>query len=170
MRSGGSAAMPTCRSVTIVPAIVLMIAAGTAGAAGSAEAGNPYDDPPPLRATAGVVDCPPPPVRVLSPEAARLEAHQRAERGTSCWLAGRCPPGGDYAGDRELNDRVASAIAADPRFATATIWVETLRKFVTLKGCLADARQGVALEAWVRAIDGVRIVWQEARPPERPSR
>ncbi len=148
-------------------ATVLVVVAG-AGAADDRAADNPYDDPPPLRATDGIAGCPPPPVRVLTPDAARREAHQRVERGTSCWLAGTCPPGGDYAGDRDLNTRVARAVADDPRFATASIWVETLRKFVTLKGCLATARQGVALEALVRSIDGVRVVWQEATPAPSP--
>jgi hypothetical protein len=122
---------------------------------------NFYDDPPPLQATHGVADCPPPKVRKLSPEDARREAHQRVERGTSCWLAGTCPPGGDYKGDGDVNARVAAAIADDPRFADSAVWVETLRKFVTLKGCVASAEQGRALEAFVRAMDGVKLVWLE---------
>lgn len=153
------------RSMLAVTVCLFALALAFAGRVGAADDdANPYDDPPPLQATHGIAGCPPPAVRVLSPEAARREAHQRAERGTSCWLAGQCPPGGDYAGDRALNARVAAAIASDARFANASIWVETLRKFVTLKGCLADARQGVALEAFVRTIDDVRVVWQEAQP------
>lgn len=129
---------------------------------------NPFDDPPPQRATHGIADCDAPVARRWTPDEARREAHQRVERGTSCWLAGQCPPGGDYRGDDVVNARVASAIAADPRFATTSVWVETLRKFVTIKGCLASAEQGPALEALVRRIEGVKLVWQEAKV--RPAR
>jgi hypothetical protein len=132
-------------------------------AAVAADEGNPYDDPPPLAATHGIADCPAPRVRVLSPDEARREAHQRVERGTSCWLAGTCPPGGDYKGDGDLNARVAAAIAADGRFADSSVWVETLRKFVTLKGCVTTVEQGRALDDLVRSIDGVKRVWLETK-------
>ena len=141
--------------------IAAMVAASSNAPCASAD--NPYDDPPPIQATHGIADCPKPKVRVLSPEEARREAHQRVERGTSCWLAGTCAPGGDYKDDDRVNGRVASAIAADPRFADSTVWVETLRKFVTLKGCVVDEREGRALEAFVRSIDGVRLVWLETK-------
>ena len=129
----------------------------------SPSAGNPYHDPPPTRATSGIADCPPPKVRTLTPEQARAEAHQRIERGTSCWLAGTCEPGGDYKHDKETTARVAAAIGADPHFANTSLWVETLRKFVTIKGCLAETAQGPMLEAKVKAIEGVALVWQEAK-------
>lgn len=138
-------------ALTAIPAFVL------------AADDNPYNDPPPLQATHGVRDCPRPKVPVLTPEEARREAHQRVERGTSCWLAGKCPPGGDYKDDDVVNARVAAVIAADARFANTSVWVETLRKFVTLKGCIADARQGQALEQLARSVDRVKLVWLETR-------
>ncbi len=129
----------------------------------SPAADNYYADPPPLQATHGRPGCPTPPVRVLTPDEARREAHQRVERGTSCWLAGTCEPGGAYKGDDEVNARVAARIAADPRFADTSVWVETLRKFVTLKGCVASDAQATALEALVRSVDGVKLVWLETK-------
>jgi len=124
---------------------------------------NPYDDPPPLQATAGIADCPAPKARVLTPEQARREAHQRVERGTSCWLAGRCEAGGDYKDDDRVNARVAAAIAAEPGFARSSVWVETLRKFVTLKGCVVDDEQARAIEALAGSIEGVKRVWLETK-------
>ncbi len=128
----------------------------------SADNDNPYSDPPPTRATAGIADCPAPKVRTSTPEQARAEAHQRIERGTSCWLEGKCEPGGDYKHDAETTARVAALLAHDPRFANTSLWVETLRKFVSIKGCLADSKQGPMLEAMVKAVPGVALVWQEA--------
>ncbi len=133
-----------------------------AAIAQGAEPDNPYNDPPPLQATHGIAACPAPRTRALTPEEARREAHQRIERGTSCWLAGQCEAGGDYKHDAEINARVAAAIANDARFGNTSLWVETLRKFVTIKGCLADVQQGRELEQMVKAIAGVKLVWQEA--------
>ena len=138
--------------------------------AGAADLDNYYQDPPPRRATGGIADCAAPVVRALTPDEARREAHQRVERGTSCFLAGTCPAGGDYKDDAAVNERVAAAIGADPRFTGASIWVTTLRKFVTVQGCLVDEAQGRQLEQFVRAIPGVRLVWQEARVAGRPPR
>ena len=126
------------------------------------EAGNPYNDPPPLQATHGIADCAAPKPRTLTPEQARAEAHYRAERGTACWLEGKCEPGGDYQRDPEINRRASAAIAADARFANTSLWVETLRMFVTIKGCLANPRQSRELEALVKSVEGVKLVWQEA--------
>ena len=156
MRGRRSSAPRTSLLVAIAIAIALVAVAR------SAELDNPYDDPQPLQATRGIARCPVPKPRSLTPEQARREAHQRIERGTSCWLAGQCEPGGDYKHDAETNAHVAAAIANDPRFANTSLWVETLRKFVTIKGCLADAQQGRELEAMVKAIAGVKLVWQEA--------
>lgn len=143
----------------------------TIGVVHAADADNPYNDPPSLQATRGIARCPAPSPRTLTPEQARREAHQRVERGTSCWLAGKCDPGGDYKNDGETNARVAAAIARDERFANSSLWVETLRKFVTIKGCLADPKQGRDLETMVKAIDGVKLVWLEAVvAPQGPSK
>lgn len=143
-------------------AAMCMTLALDAPAAAGAEANNPYNDPPPMQATHDILQCPVPRPQTLTPEEARREAHQRVERGTSCWLAGQCEAGGDYKHDGDINARVAAAIERDRRFANTSLWVETLRKFVTIKGCLADAKQGSELEAMVKAIAGVKLVWQEA--------
>jgi osmotically-inducible protein OsmY len=154
---------PAMRNLrTAMRAMLVIAIASSAPIAVGAEADNPYNDPPPLQATRGIAGCAAPQQRILTPEQARREAHQRIERGTSCWLAGQCEAGGDYKDDAKTNARVAEAISNDPRFVHTSLWVETLRKFVTIKGCLADAKQGGELEALVKAIEGVKLVWQEA--------
>jgi BON domain len=142
----------------------IVLAAGAIGHAAHAADDDYYQDPPPVAATRGIAHCPPPQVRRLTPDQARREAHQRVERGTSCWLAGTCEPGGDYKDDDKVNARVAAALAADARLVTSSLWVETLRKFVTVKGCLADRQQGPVAEALARAVPGVKLVWMEAKP------
>ncbi len=100
---------------------------------------------------------------LLSEQEMRVQAHGRAERGTSCCLAGTCECGGAYRRDPEINARVVAAIAADPRLRDSSVWVTTMRKFVTLQGCMRSARQRQWLERLVKAQPDVAIVWNETR-------
>jgi hypothetical protein len=147
---------------------VVIASIALAGVASASDDDNYYQDPPPLAATHGIADCPPPVVRKLTPEQARREAHQRVERGTSCFLAGTCEAGGDYKDDDRVNADVVAALAGDPRMTHSSLWVETLRKFVTVKGCLADEAQGPIAEALARAVPKVKLVWMEAKVARSP--
>jgi osmotically-inducible protein OsmY len=91
----------------------------------------------------------------------RVQAHERAERGTSCCLAGTCECGGAYKRDPEINDRVIAAIRGDKRFRDTSVWVTTMRKFVTLQGCTRAEWQRKSLERLVKHQPDVAIVWNE---------
>ena len=93
-----------------------------------------------------------------TPAAAALE---RPQRGTSCCLVGTCECGGAYRRDPEINARVAAAIATDARFRDSSIWVKTMRKLVTLQGCVRSTRQKQWLEQLVKRQADVAIVWNE---------
>ena len=113
------------------------------------------------QATGGFASCPAAKPPVLTEQEMRVQAHERAERGTSCCLAGTCECGGAYKRDPEINDRVIAAIRADKRLRDTSVWVTTMRKFVTLQGCVRSARQGKALEQLVKRQPDVAIVWNE---------
>ncbi len=113
------------------------------------------------QATAGFAACPVVPPPTLTLQQMRTQAHERAERGTSCCLAGTCECGGAYKRDPEINARVAAAIRDNARFRDASIWVTTMRKFVTLQGCVRTAVQKRALERLVRRQPDVALVWNE---------
>lgn len=135
--------------------LVCVLAAGSARADG--ERRNPFDDP--LVATsAGMPGCPVPEAPLYTEEQFRAEAHDRAQRGTSCWLAGRCRLHNAYLYDREIVPRVEKAIAADGRFARTSVWALGQRRFVWLKGCVESAEQAAELERIVRSIDDVEGV------------
>ena len=70
----------------------------------------------------------------------RAQAHSRAERGTSCCLAGTCECGGPYKHDTEINDRVVRGNQGDKRLRDTAVWVTTTRGFVTLQGCVRSPR------------------------------
>jgi hypothetical protein len=126
-----------------------------------AEEPRTYQLDPFAQATDGFASCPPAKPPVLTEQEMRVQAHGRAERGTSCCLAGTCECGGAYKRDPEINERVIAAIRGDKRFRDTSVWVTTMRKFVTLQGCVHSKPQGKALERLAKRQPDVAIVWNE---------
>ena len=114
-----------------------------------------------VQATHGYAGCPAPAPPFLTPEQARTQAHVRSERGLRCAMEGKCEPGGAYRRDPETNERVRALIVGDARFANASIWVTTSRKWVTLQGCVHSSAQRNALVALVATQPGVERVFDE---------
>ena len=121
------------------------------------------------QATSGHEGCPPVKPPLLDEQQMRSQAHSRAERGTSCCLAGTCECGGPYKHDAEINGRVVEAIRADKRFRDTAVWVTTTRGFVSLQGCVRSPAQKNALKRVVKRQPGVVLVWNEVttRQPEK---
>jgi hypothetical protein len=113
------------------------------------------------QATSGDERCPAAKPPILDEQQMRSQAHSRAERGTSCCLAGTCECGGPYKHDAEINDRVVEAIRVDKRFRDSAVWVTTTRGFVTLRGCVRNPAQKNALAQVVKRQAGVALVWNE---------
>jgi hypothetical protein len=129
-----------------------------------------YQLDPFAQATAGYASCPAVAPPVLTEEEMRASAHSRAERGTSCCLAGTCECGGAYKRDPEINARVVEAIKSDTRFRNTSVWVSTTRKFVTLQGCVRSAAQKKALERFVKSLADVQIVFNETKVGVSPAK
>ena len=62
---------------------------GAAAALAQEPRRNPFNDPFAV-VTSGLAACPAAQPPLYTDEQIRNEAHDRAQRGTSCWLAGRC--------------------------------------------------------------------------------
>lgn len=132
----------------------------TSNAARTEEKVNYFNDPF-IQATSGIANCPVPPGPLIT-EAERLkETHWRAERGTSCYLAGRCRLPNAYLYDKEIIPRVKKAIEADGRFAETSVWALGSRRWVWLQGCVRTKADAQALEQLVRGIDDVEAVINE---------
>lgn len=127
----------------------------------AAQTHRSYQLDPFAQATSGDERCPEAKPPALDEQEMRVQAHSRAERGTSCCLAGTCECGGPYKHDSEINERVIAAVRADMRFRNASVWVTTTRGFVTLRGCVRSAAGKSALERLVRRQAGVVLVWNE---------
>jgi hypothetical protein len=126
-----------------------------------AQAPQTYLLDPFAQATSGYDGCPAPKPPLLDEREMRAQAHSRAERGTSCCLAGTCECGGAYKHDAEINERVVEAIRADKRFRDTAVWVTTTRQFVTLQGCVRNPALKKALERVAKRQVGVALVWNE---------
>jgi len=121
---------------------------------------NPFDDPF-LVVTGGLASCPRAEAPLYTEEQIRNEAHDRSQRGTSCWLAGRCRLHNAYLYDKEIVPRVVKAVQADGRYADTSVWALGQRRWVWLKGCVSKPEQREALERLVRLIDDVEGVVNE---------
>ena len=158
--------MQTCLSRPCLLALALACAA----AAADEPRRNPFDDPF-VVVTSGLAGCPRAAPPLFSEEQIRNEAHDRAQRGTSCWLAGRCRLHNAYLYDKEIAPRVVKAVQADGRYADTSVWALGQRRWVWLKGCVSKPEQREGLERLVRLIDDVEGVVNElmvgsaAKPP-----
>lgn len=149
---------------------LLLCAFGTAAQAQPRS--NVFNDPF-VQATAGLPACPVPAPPGVTEQEARDTAHDRSQRGVSCWLAGRCRLPNAYLYDAEIAPRVQQALRVDGRFAATSIWATGQRRWVWLQGCVASAEQAAEAEQLVRRIDDVEgvvnelMVGTEGTPPYR---
>jgi hypothetical protein len=130
---------------------------------------NPFNDPF-VQATSGAPACPVPRGPAYTEAEFRVEAHSRAERGTTCWLSGQCSEPNAYLYDARVAQGVVDALRADPQLAaTSSIWIIAQRRFVYLQGCVASAAEAAraeAIAAGVRDVD--RVIPTLAAPGEAP--
>ena len=155
--------MSAARACFAIAALLVATGAAAASDPGALEL-NPFHDPF-VVATQGDAQCPPP----LGPaytEAARLaESHSRAERGTSCWLAGRCAEPNAYRYDAGNAAAAVRALQAEPTLAASAIWVTAQRRFIYLEGCVASPAEAARAEAIVGALPDVERVLPALRLP-----
>lgn len=171
----GRSAPPGARIAAMAGALARIVAGLLAAASVLAVADERVQLDPFAIATSGHPNCPPVAPPLMTREEVERSAHARAERGTRCAMEGSCEPGGAYRRDPEINEAVRAAIAADKRFASASIWLTTSRGWVTLEGCVRDAVQRLELEEVVKrqprvvkVFDETRVVPVRARKPRRP--
>ena len=143
------------------PLCVAALALGVATSAMPAEEGAGHFDDPFLQVTGAIPDCPQQHRSTYTRDQMRAEAHSRAERGTRCFLEGRCRLPSSYDYDKEIIPRAKKAILADGRFAGTSIWIEGQRRRVWLKGCVRTRAEAVAVERLARRVDDVERIVSE---------
>lgn len=147
---------------------VLWPTCGGAAEAADAVECNWFDDPF-FQVSAADPACPLPAGPFVDERSRREQSHRRAEKGTTCWLAGQCerPKAHLYDADIAAGARQAFADAA-ARFAGSTLWVTVQGRVVYVEGCARDAAQAAAAEALLRAVPHVEQAIAIVRvPPAR---
>jgi hypothetical protein len=118
---------------------------------------NWFDDPF-FQVSAGLPACPVPLGPLLTADEQRREAHERIERGTSCWLAGKCRDSNAYRYDKPLAPQVEAALKSVPGIERSSVWVTVRRRWVFLEGCVATSAQLAQLERAAREVPDVEAV------------
>jgi hypothetical protein len=65
----------------------------------------------------------------------REQAHRRAEKGTTCWLANDCERPKAYAYDADIGQAIRAAFARTDAFADTTLWITVQGRVVYVEGC-----------------------------------
>ncbi|WP_341890411.1 BON domain-containing protein [Variovorax sp. YR752] len=142
---------------------VLLLAARIATAQGTPEPTSPslrqnwFDDPF-FQVAAGLPACPMPQGPYYTAEERRAQTHSRLERGTSCWLAGKCTDSNAYRYDKPLAPKVRAALLAVPGVRRSSVWVTVQRRWVYLQGCVPDVALARKLERAARTVPDVETV------------
>lgn len=135
----------------LLPLAVLLLA----GTADEEMALNRFNDPF-EQVSSDIADCPEPRGPRVTAAEMRVQAHHRAERGTTCWLKGECSEPNAFRYDAaiaaELGGRLATAGALHP----SSLWVTVQGRVVYFEGCVAREDQGPALEALARGLPQVQ--------------
>ncbi len=150
----------TGRAHRATSGVALATIACMAGVACAQERANYFNDPF-VKITNGIAGCTVPEAPPLTRDEVRVQSHLRSERGTRCYLSGRCRLPNSYLYDQEIISRVKKAIDADGRFADTSVWAEGQRRWVTLKGCVRSKSEAKALVQLVASIDDVEKVVNE---------
>jgi hypothetical protein len=133
---------------------------------------NWFDDPF-FQITSALPDCPVPAGPFTDENDQRVQAHRRAEKGTTCWLAKECDRPNAYAYDLDIAEGLKAALRERNPFAHTSVWVTVQGRVVYLEGCAASESVVPALEAFARSVpyvqQAIAIVRTDptARPPYR---
>lgn len=151
----------------MVASVLLTSATITVAGTPSEELRNWFDDPF-FQVSASVQGCPVPKGPLLTKGEMEREAHGRVERGTRCYLEGRCTKSNSYLYDQGIAADVKQALHSHPVLKGTSIWVTVQRRWVSLQGCVeSDARKRI-LEAIVHRTPDVERVIVELGAKSRP--
>ncbi|MET0542049.1 MAG: BON domain-containing protein [Variovorax sp.] len=152
-------------------AVLAALAASATVAAGADEIKRNWFDDPFWQQASGLPGCPVPEGPFYTEAERREQIHSRLERGTSCWLAGRCADSNAYRYDKALAPEVRRALASVPGVARGSVWVMVQRRWVYLQGCVPNRALARQLERAAHGVTDVEtvvpdlMVGTRGRPP-----
>lgn len=115
-------------------------------------------------------DCPMPVGPFVTEDQRLVDAHHRAERGTTCWLVGKCDRPNSYAYDQDIASAFQAALRRDNPFGESTLWVTVQGRVVYIEGCSTDKNIAARLEAFAGALPYVELAVAKIQsdPTEAP--
>lgn len=149
--------------------ILLLVAMGHALAQQAPSRRNWFDDPF-FQISSGVPNCPLPAGPFITEDEKRVQAHHRAERGTTCWLSGQCDRPNFYAYDADIAQALKAALQTKSvELKNTTLWVTVQGRVVYIEGCARGARVAPQMEGLARSVPNVQqaIAAVYAGPPVR---
>ena len=154
------------RRIAALSAVALVAVVGSA--LGADELRNWFGDPF-FAISAAVPDCPLPAGPFITEAEHLVQSHHRAERGTTCWLAGQCERPNAYAYDADIAAAMQRAVGDGRAFAESSLWVTVQGRIVYIEGC-ASAATAAAAEAIAGALPNVQqaIAIVRTDPRQRP--
>jgi BON domain len=135
--------------------LALVAIAGPCAAQGEAERRNWFNDPF-FQISASIPNCPLPAGPFITEAERRAESHHRAEKGTTCWLAGNCERPNAYDYDKDIAAALQAALARRNPFADTTLWVTVQGRVVYFEGCAASQSVAAELETFARKLPYVQ--------------
>lgn len=132
-------------------ALVALLLAGGADEQPLNRFGDPFD-----AVSADIADCPEPRGPRITAAEMRVQAHARAERGTTCWLRGECSEPNAFRYDAGIAAALRGPLAGAPALHPSSLWFTVQGRVVYLEGCVARAEQAAALEALARGLPDVQ--------------
>jgi hypothetical protein len=122
---------------------------------------NHYNDPF-IQVTNGIANCPQPKGPFMTLAEANAEAHPRIERGTTCFMSGKCKEPNAYRYDPQIAEAaklaVENAVKKNSSLAKTSVWLTVQRRFVFAHGCVASKAQATQLESLLKTIPNVEYV------------
>ena len=141
------------RTRALVPLLAALAATGPAWPDDGLQ--NWFNDPF-FQISAFVADCPLPAGPFVDEADRRVQAHRRAEKGTTCWLAHECERPNAYAYDQDISARFKAAVQEHNPFPDTTLWVTVQGRVLYIEGCATRESQIAQVEAFARALPHVQ--------------
>ncbi len=158
-----------------LPALLLLVTFAAPCSVQSEEVRRNWFHDPFFQISDAVPNCPMPAGPFVTEKERTAEAHHRAERGTTCWLVGKCDRPSSYAYDKDIASAFKSALKANKNnsFEKSTLWVTVQGRVVYIEGCAEDRSLGRKIETFTMALPYVELAVAKIRtdsssPPPYP--
>ena len=118
---------------------------------------NWFDDPF-FQVRSSIPGCPEPLGPRTTGDEMKTQTHNRSERGTRCWLEGRCRLPNSFLYDPEIASAVGNRFSKPAVLADATLWVTVQRRIVWIEGCVGRSHRSGQIEKLLKDVPDVELV------------